>query len=662
MFPVSLLAQGLLVAHIFLALSFLLGSIILPWRRGDVQDAQNVDPSEVMTWIVCTCALGIAMMGFLDFALALTRCFSAAGLAIGYLALCAGLCALARESPFRATFWASRLRAVAAGWDISFLFVYYAMLALAFPAILPNLGGSDPIAFHLANAADLVRYHGFVVNPFRRTPFYVGGFIPIFGSLMTFNADAFANFLTWSTGLLTALGVCAVSKYVMREAVREPWRSLIAVAMTTTVIANPVYLRWGAQAYMDVQIGCFALLSVITMIMAAHKRDTRWFYAAAITSGFLIGMKPSFLTLAPLYPIALLFAMRSATAPRGRAALVLLVFLAAASPWYVRNTVLAGDPIPPVFNIALYGRDGLIAKSEWTSILADIHTSKTASAFATLPYRAYFTPRDDDFRENGTSAIFLALYIPAALCLILLFLGRKIETGLLLVTWFLTMFAVYWFASSTLLRYALLFMPLLGVAGSYLFAMLASLAQRWRFSAATGPALVLLALLAVIPSPGSAAFYDDWNSHYQALPMYQGFEKYLPDYGNGDAEALFTIHMMQHARFNTHVYVLGAGIGYYFSRAGITSMGDWIGPAGWFRLYDALDAGQLNEYLRALGAGAVLIEPSRVIGGLDVPLTRALVDADFCSVRIPNSSWQLYVHDPNICSDERNKKGTLHEF
>jgi 4-amino-4-deoxy-L-arabinose transferase-like glycosyltransferase len=653
MLPLSLLAQGLLLAHIFMASSFLLGSIIFPWCREEVRDLR---PPRMMMRIVCTCGLGIAAIGFLGFFLAVAHWFDPIGLISGYVGLCAAACAARRESPFRAAFWVARIRAVMGAFDFSSLIVYYAMLALAFPAILPNIGGSDPIGFHLVNAADLLRYDGFAVDPFRRTPFYVGDFIPIFSSFMAFGADAFVNFLTWSTGLLTALGVCAACKDAMRDSVREPWQSLIAIALTATVVANPVYLRWGATAYMDVQIGCFALLSVLSILLAVQERRATWIYVAIVTSGFFIGMKPSFAVLLPVYAIAFVFAVRKVPTLKGNWLIVLLAFVAASSPWYVRNLILAGDPIPPVFNIALYGRDGLMTKFEWSQITTDIRTPKTFEALASLPIRAYLSPQGRDFRENGTSALFLALYVPAALCLLLMLARGRVETSLFLLAWFLTLFELYWFASSTLLRYALVFTPLLALSGGYLFSMMASFIPRWRYL--TGPALTLLAFIAVIPSPGSSVFYSAWRDTYDGLPSYQGFDKYATIFGNGDPEALFTIRMIQRARVDSRVYVLGPGVAYYFSRAGITSMGDWVGPAGWFRLYSSLNTGQLGQYLRALGVGVVLIDPPRVLGGLDVPLSRALGDAQFCSVSIPNSSWQLYVNDPNICSEERAQRKT----
>jgi hypothetical protein len=643
------IVEGLFAAHLFLTLSFLVGSVLLPWCYEDLSARR---PARVMLMVACTCALGIAIVGFVDFIVAVVHGFNALGLAVAYFAVFAIACAVRRDSPLRVNFWRCRLQALGAAWDIPLLCVYYILLLLCAPAILPNLGGSDPIAFHLANAADLVRHVGFAVDPFRRSPLYVGNFVLIFGEFLTFGGGQLLNFLTWATGLLTGLAVCAGAGNALSN-VREPWRSIVATALTLAVFVNPVYLRWGASAYMDVQIGCFALVSVLSLILAVEERRVEWFAAAAAIAGFLVGLKPSFPVLVPIYMLGMVGAALAMRIRMRQAAALIAIFIALASPWYLRNLVLAGDPVPPVFNLAIYGHDGFVTKAEWHTLMQDLHTTRDASALANLPFRAFFDPKNRDFRENGEMALFLALYLPVISVLVVFGFGRRLNSSHVLAAYFLMLFVVYWFVTATLLRYAMLFVPLLSVAFAYTAASVSSfdeclLTRRW-----FGPILAALSIVALVPSPGSSAYYRHWHADYASLMSYPGFERYIAVFGNGDAEAMFTVNMIERAKIDTSVYVIGPGVAYYFLRANITTMGDWIGPAGWFRLYSALDAGQIDQYMRALHARVVLVDPSRVIGGLDVPLGRALESAHFCSVKIPNSAWQLYVDSESICRNKR---------
>ena len=71
-------------------------------------------------------------------------------------------------------------------------------------------------------------------------------------------------------------------------------------------------------------------------------------------------MKASFLVLVPVFgDRPRVGDGRDRNARRGAVAGILAVLCAVSAPWYVRNLVLAGDPIAPTLNIALYGSDGL---------------------------------------------------------------------------------------------------------------------------------------------------------------------------------------------------------------------------------------------------------------------------------------------------------------
>ena len=645
MFAFMRLSEGLLVAHVCLLASFLVGAAILPLRN-----RTSRLPASAMLRVVCTCGAGFAVCGFITFFLALAGLLSAVVLAGSFVAVIALAAALNKESLLQRSYWIVRARALTEAWDLSALLIYYVLLVIAVPAVLPNVGG-DPISYHLAYPEDWARAGGLVVDPFLRSPFYASNFNLFFAAFFVFHGQVFVNFLTWSAALLTALGTLSAVRVALEDE-DSIWTSLAAIALTLSTLLNPVFLRWLPTAYVDVPIGAFALLSVLCIHVSIRDHDRRWLWMAAAISGFFVGMKAPFLTLMPVLGFGIFLAARHLHVKRTGILAVLALMVLCSSPWYIRNLTLAGDPAPPVLNLAVYGRDGIMTKSEWQLIERDLNTPRTISALIFLPARAYFRAATEDFREYGTSALILLLYLPVVVWFVMFCTGRRVDSITSISVMILTFFTLYWFATATYLRYSLTFYPLLAVCVALAYASVAKLTQRRGFLVRLVPvAGVLVALGTVAATPGTKSYYRNlYLGSYKYLPSdYTGDDAYLRRFGNGYVEEEFASRIILKNRIAGRIYVMGDSVPYYFRRRGITSMGDWTGPAGFFRFAAAIDAHQALQYLRGLGVTAVMIEPDARKSGLTVPLERQLVAGGYCDLKIPLSQSRLLVWYPRGC-------------
>ena len=95
-----------------------------------------------------------------------------------------------------------------------------------------------------------------------------------------------------------------------------------------------------------------------------------------------------------------------------------------------------------------------------------------------------------------------------------------------------------------------------------------------------------------------------------------------------------------------NVYVISNNaFDYYFRRNGVLSIGNWTGPAGWFRLLQAIDAGEAAEFLNGLGTRAVFLSPQQLIdAGIEHVLVEQLESAGYREVPLtPRSGYHLYV-------------------
>lgn len=635
-------SEGLMVAHGMLIVAYVLGAAVLPPRW-----TSYATSSQRMLSLVVTCSLGFAVVGFTSFFLALAGVLNIAATAVALLIVLAAAALIQGESLLREAYWRARLAAFASCWDVPTLILYYVMLALAFPAMnLVNLG-SDPVAYHLAYAVDWARSGHLVVDPFLRVPFYANNFVLLYSVMLLLHAQVFVMFLVWLTGLLTALGVFSAVRWVLSEEnIGNGWAVAPASFLTAAVILSPAYARWLISAYIDVPIGAFALLSVLALLLSMRSTDYRWLPASSIIAGFLIGMKESFLPLVIVFAIAIWWAARAAGTRRTITALVLL--LVAASPWYIRNWVDSGDPIWPVINLAVYGHDGLTDRQQEQSIAADLPGARSATAIVTVPARAFLSADTDEFREYGVSALILGLYIPAGVLLVMLAWRRRtIRKDTLVAVFVLYMLAGYWAVSSVLLRYATLFYPLLAVCVALALAQLLQ-GKRWR-----GPVITAIAILCALPSAGSLPFMQQiWLSQYYYLPQsYLGDDQYQSLYVDGYPQMQLVSALESRMRKPGRVYVLGWRLNYYLRLRGLETAGDWVGPAGYFTLYDAIDAGESAEFLNDLGVNAVLVDPRLVFGGLEVPFRRQLIAGGFC-LRSEQSSSQTSYAIFTLCREE----------
>jgi hypothetical protein len=632
MFALTHTGEGLLFIHCILLLGFVVGSLVLPWEAAP-RDAPR---AEHLARTVITVATGLSAIGFTLFILGVTFLFTPTGIALALALLVAVSLAARGRVGLHSSFWSSRARAFAASWDVPAMLIYLLMIGMSVPAVLPNLG-SDPVSYHLAYAVDWAQAHGITTDPYLRLPFYANNFLLLFAAAIAFKATELVNFLVWGMSLLTALGSFAAIRIAQTRAERAALASWIAFALVAAVVLNPTYLRWNDTAYIDVPIACFALTTVLALHLAVRTREPRWLIAGTLVGAFLIGMKVSLLVLAPLVALEIAVAARFMEVPRRTLFALLALLIVCCSPWYLRNFLSTGDPIPPTLNLALRGDDSIITRFEWKQIQRDFHqVPATPKALLALPFRAFVDPQNIAFREYGTTLLILFLYAPFLWLLSLIATRNRDGEGMLYALG-VAGFTCYWIGSATLLRYGLLLFPLLATAIGILAVRLAN-----RFPTKTAWSVPALCLLLAIPSPGSQqTFREFFLDHTRnMLTSYRGDEKsYLLLFGSDYAAEQRVVQEWHKRGLHGDVYVLISQSGAYYRLDGVRNIGDWIGPAGIFRLQRAVMIGCGAEFIARLNAGGIVILPEKKFPPqIDGMLIEQLRAAKYEAVPMPDAT------------------------
>lgn len=221
----------------------------------------------------------------------------------------------------------------------------------------------DSLAYHLAVPklwlhAEQIQPISFIHHsnfPFSIDNLYIWG--------LTWGGESGAKAFTFAFAIFGVLAVFGFARQRYGE-VAAWWAALV----WTTV---PVVLWLSGTAYIDVQNGLFAGLGIL---FAADFLDTRTkdrLWIAAVLLGFAAGSKYTGLqTIFASSLIVLALRSKSSFGSKFKAAAAMsAVAVAIAAPWYIKNTLWAGNPVYPFFYEKLGGKN-------WSDYNAKIYSNE----------------------------------------------------------------------------------------------------------------------------------------------------------------------------------------------------------------------------------------------------------------------------------------------
>jgi hypothetical protein len=607
MYAVSEFVTGLIVIHVAWLYFFLCGSL-LRVRSVDADAAPPPHAQAVLEIIVST-ASGIAITGLATFFLGL--------LGLLYPLTFAGLVAavgvafvLLGDSPLRRSFWTRRLAVWRAAARPGTAILYAAALTLSAAAILPD-GGSDATAYYYAYAFDWAGAHRIYADDWLRLPYYADNWILLYTWMYELGLERFTQFLPWLTGALSLFGIYGCVLVLPPHAQAEGpglrlVRHVTAVVAPATLLLSPVFLHWVDIGMVDVPLGLFFFVTVICMILIVKRSGRPYLRDLIVCGAFMIGMKSSFLAFLPLMAASIVLASQLSKISLRRTAGAVAILVALSSPWYVRNFILAGDPIAPVLNLKLHGVDKLDTVEDLALVERDLNGDHSLPALLRLPLDIVTKTPTRYFREPGVTWLLLLLGLPGAIVAFAALTRRRDEGLAIYVASAFIVYAVgYWILTSYLARYSLVFYPALAAVVGSLAVMVAARAGAFRWAAP-----LLVAALA-LPSPGSGSWLVAHWAETNATEwwVYEGRERWLAR--SPEVAAIRYTGRALRAKGVEHVNVYRLHLESYslfFKEEGLVPIGDWVGPERYRDFVTAVEAGKLRSFLDRLGIGAILVQ------------------------------------------------------
>ena len=229
---------------------------------------------------------------------------------------------------------ADRVSMYLAGAALAFYGALYLINALA-PELEP-----DAIAYHLGLTSEYVRLGGFP----GRVGFYEmlpQGFEMLFVPAFAFGQHSAAR-------LVHCAFLLATVPLMLRIGRRLELPEGVVLAAAALYFCAPMTGVTGTSAYTDAGGVFFTLATFYALLVWRDTRDVRYLAPAGITAGFCYAIKfPGGLVAI----LAVVFVVAAERGIRARQlALLTGMALAVAAPWILRDVIMTGNPVAPLFN------------------------------------------------------------------------------------------------------------------------------------------------------------------------------------------------------------------------------------------------------------------------------------------------------------------------
>ena len=243
------------------------------------------------------------------------------------------------------------------------------MVACVVLAAVLNLAGAlappfeyDELEYHLGALADYQHAGRIVFLPHN---FYSN--LPQLTEMLyllatTMTSDIAAKILHWLFGLLGAVAVFGVA--------RRLWSRAVGLTAAALFYCTPFVQDLGQTARIDLATAFFATLAFGALVIGSEEENRNLVWLSALCAGAAVATKWTAIPVV-LLPLAILLVFRREF--RLLPAFGLLA-MAVVAPWLVKNWLLAGDPVYPLFH-------QWFSNSHWTASQAAVFSEKHYPTF-----------------------------------------------------------------------------------------------------------------------------------------------------------------------------------------------------------------------------------------------------------------------------------------
>ncbi|MBW2107309.1 MAG: phospholipid carrier-dependent glycosyltransferase [Deltaproteobacteria bacterium] len=322
----------------------------------------------------------------------------------------------------------------------------------------------DALIHHLAIPKLWLKHGGFYEIPWAKYSYYPMNIDLLYLAALYLGNDVAPKFIHWAFGLGTAFLVYTYIKPRLGTA----WGLLAVTIFATT----PIIVRLSTCAYVDLGL-CFFLTAGVLSFVAWRNglyQQPKWLVVSAACTGLALGCKYNALVGAAFLNLMVVYYYAKDTKKQTRAVLAGLAFFAlsafVASPWYMKNWLLTGNPFYPLFRGVFGAADNhhsatALMTQTGSGLFEKRHLmfGETFTETLLIPIRMFFEGRDDAYRYfDGVLNPVLILFLPFS------FIYRQAGKDRLLFLSF-SLFAILstFFLTRQQVRYMVFALPFLSI-------------------------------------------------------------------------------------------------------------------------------------------------------------------------------------------------------
>jgi Dolichyl-phosphate-mannose-protein mannosyltransferase len=225
-----------------------------------------------------------------------------------------------------------------------------AILLLLLIEIILNLTppiARDALIHHLAIPKLWLKNGGFYEIKWADFSYYPMNIDLLYIIPLYFNKDFLANFIHMSFGIGTAL---LIYNYLNNKISR-----IAGLLGTLIFLSMPIVVRLSTQAYVDLGLAFFTTAGILAFIRyrEGEFKEFKWLFLSAVAMGLALGTKYNALIAWVFLSLAFVFVYSKDTGRQWEAIKYGLVFflisLFVFSPWLIKNIILTGNPLYPLF-------------------------------------------------------------------------------------------------------------------------------------------------------------------------------------------------------------------------------------------------------------------------------------------------------------------------
>src|SRR5271157_3026383 len=249
-----------------------------------------------------------------------------------------------------------------------------AILILLLIEIILNLTppiARDALIHHLAIPKLWLKNGGFYEIKWADFSYYPMNVDLLYIIPLYFNKDFIANFIHMSFGIGTAL---LIYHYLNNKISR-----IAGLLGILVFISTPIVVRLSTQAYVDLGLTFFTTASILAFIRYrdGEFKEFKWLFLSSFAMGLALGTKYNALITWFFLSLTIVYIYSRDTGRQWKAItrgiIFFLISLFVFSPWLIKNIVLTGNPLYPLFKGIFNTSSATIERGAFSMVSRDNH-------------------------------------------------------------------------------------------------------------------------------------------------------------------------------------------------------------------------------------------------------------------------------------------------